>query len=195
APSVADHAMLGRHDRARCGRRLRAPRHRRQHAAEAERHGSLSAHESSRGDHRRDSAISHVPPRRSAGADDLIVTDADASMTEVAAIDPVLDDAPCGFVAFTDDGTVRMANRTLATMLGVSPDALVGRHVESMLTVGSRIFYQTHLFPMLRLHGQANEIFLLLRAAKGEDVAALANAVRRQRDGIWINECVLLRLE
>ena len=116
-------------------------------------------------------------------------------MTEVAAIDPVLDDAPCGFVAFTDDGTVRMANRTLATMLGVPPDALVGRHVESMLTVGSRIFYQTHLFPLLRLHGQANEIFLLLRAAKGEDVAALANAVRRQRDGIWINECVLLRLE
>jgi signal transduction histidine kinase len=123
------------------------------------------------------------------------VRDADASMTEIAAIDPVLDDAPCGFVAFADDGTVRMANRTLATMLGVAPDALVGRHVESILTVGSRIFYQTHLFPLLRLHGRANEIFLLLRGADGEEVAALANAVRRQRDDVWVNECVLLRLE
>ncbi len=116
-------------------------------------------------------------------------------MLDVAAIDPVLDEAPCGFVSFTDDGTVLMANRTLATMLGVAPDALVGRHVESMLTVGSRIFYQTHLFPLLRLHGHADEIFLLLRGASGDDVAALANAVRRERDGVWVNECVLLRLE
>jgi signal transduction histidine kinase len=122
------------------------------------------------------------------------VPDAGASMTELTTIDPVLDDAPCGFVSFTDDGTVQMANRTLATMLGVTAGALVGRHVESMLTVGSRIFYQTHLFPLLRLHGRADEIFLLLRAANGDEIAALANAVRRQRDGVWVSECVLLRL-
>jgi PAS domain S-box-containing protein len=106
----------------------------------------------------------------------------------------VLDDAPCGFVIFADDGTIRAANATLLEMLGYSRDELVGRHVESMLTVGARIFYQTHLFPLLRLHARAEEIFLILRARDGADVGALVNAVRRERDGEWRTECVLLRI-
>jgi len=110
------------------------------------------------------------------------------------AIDSLLDDAPCGFVAFADDGTLRVVNRTLAAMLGFAPDELAGRHVESILAVGSRIFYQTHVFPMLRLHGRVDEIFLLLRGKHGEDVAALANAVRRERDGEWVSDVVLMRI-
>ena len=112
--------------------------------------------------------------------------------------DPVvgtlLDEAPCGFVAFADDGTIRAANATLLEMLGHSRDELVGRHVESMLTVGARIFYQTHFFPLLRLQGHAEEIFLILRARDGTDVGTLVNAVRRERAGEWRTECVLLRI-
>jgi PAS domain S-box-containing protein len=110
-------------------------------------------------------------------------------------IDSLLDEAPCGFVSFADDGTMRAANRTLADMLGVRREELIGRHVESILAVGSRIFYQTHLFPLLRLHGHAEEIFLLLRAGNGEDVAVLVNGIRRERRGEWVTDCVLLRLQ
>ena len=78
-------------------------------------------------------------------------------------IDPLLDAAPCGFVSFADDGTIRATNATLLEMLGFTRDELVGRHVETILNVGTRIFYQTHFFPLLRLHGRAEEIFLLLR--------------------------------
>ncbi len=109
-------------------------------------------------------------------------------------MDSLLDGAPCGFVAFVDDGTVRVVNATLLEMLGVARDALVGRHVETVLTVGSKIFYQTHLFPLLRLHGRAEEIFLLFRSAAGEEVGALVNAVRRERDGEWITDCVVMRV-
>ena len=109
-------------------------------------------------------------------------------------LDPLLDTAPCGFVSFDDDGRVRVANRTLLDMLGYSLGEVLDRHVESILAVGSRIFYQTHFFPLLRLHGRADEIFLLLRGKSGEDVAVLANAVRRERGGEWITDAVLLRL-
>jgi|SRR5690242_2256764 len=109
-------------------------------------------------------------------------------------LDPLLDDAPCGFVSFADDGSVRALNRTLADLLGFDRKELMGRHVESILSIGSRIFYQTHFFPLLRLHGHAEEIFLLLRAKTGEDVAVFANGVRRERHGEWITDCVLLRL-
>src|SRR5687767_5154484 len=110
-------------------------------------------------------------------------------------IDPLLDTAPCGFLSFADDGTLRVVNRTLCDMLGYPADELAGRHVEMVMTIGTRIFYQTHFFPLLRLHGHAEEIFLLLRAKSGEDLAAIANAVRRERDGGWITDCVLLQVK
>ena len=109
-------------------------------------------------------------------------------------LDPVLDRAPCGFLSFADDGTIRAANRTLGAMLGFDTKELVGHHIDSLLTVGSRIFYQTHLFPLVRLQERVEEIFLLLRAKNGEDVAVLANAARRERGGEWITDCVVLQL-
>jgi signal transduction histidine kinase len=110
-------------------------------------------------------------------------------------IDPLLDGAPCGFVSFADNGTLRVVNRTLLEMLGFERGDLIGRHIESVLSIGSGIFYQTHFFPLLRLHGRADEIFLLLRAKDGEDVAALANAVRRERGGESVTDCVLVQVK
>jgi signal transduction histidine kinase len=97
-------------------------------------------------------------------------------------------------VSFADDGVVHFANLTLARTLGFTVDELVGRHVESILTVAGRIFYQTHLFPLLRLHGHADEIFLLLRHRDGSDVGALVNASRRERQGTMVNDCVLMEV-
>jgi PAS domain S-box-containing protein len=110
------------------------------------------------------------------------------------AVDSLLDTAPCGFVSFVDDGTIRAANATLRDMLGYGRDELQGRRFESILNVGSRIFYQTHFFPLVKLHGRAEEIFLLLRSKNGDDVATLCNAVRRQRGGEWITDCVFMRV-
>jgi PAS domain S-box-containing protein len=109
-------------------------------------------------------------------------------------LDPLLDTAPAGFVTFADDGTIMAANATLAAMLGYAPGELEGRRMEAILTVGGRLFYQTHFFPLIRMHGQAEEVFLLLRAADGSDVAVLANAVRRERGGTWAVDCVLVRV-
>ncbi len=110
------------------------------------------------------------------------------------ALDPLLDLAPAGFLSFADDGTITAANATLAGMLGWAPGELEGRRMEAILTVGARLFWQTHFFPMVRMHGQAEEVFLVLRAADGSDVAVLANAVRRERGGAWANDCVVVRV-
>jgi len=109
-------------------------------------------------------------------------------------LDPLLDLAPAGFLSFADDGTITAANTTLAAMLGWAPGELEGRRMEAILTVGARLFWQTHFFPMVRMHGQAEEVFLILRAADGSDVAVLINAVRRERGGTWANDCVLVRV-
>jgi PAS domain S-box-containing protein len=109
-------------------------------------------------------------------------------------LDPLLDEAPCGFLAFEDDGTLQAVNATLLRMLGYTREELAGSRVERLMGVGSRIFYQTHFFPLLRLHGRADEIFLLLRAKGGEDVAVLANAQRRERNGAHVTDCVCMQV-
>ena len=90
-------------------------------------------------------------------------------------VDPLLDTAPCGFVSFTDDGRVRSVNATFLEMLGLSQAELLGQHIETVLSNGARISYQTLFFPLLRLEGRADEIFLLLRAKDGSDVGAIGN--------------------
>ncbi len=109
-------------------------------------------------------------------------------------MDEMLDTLPCGVVSFDDDGMILCANSTLGNMLGYDAAELRGRHVETLLTVAGRIFYQTHLFPLLRLHGKAEEIFLLLRCSNGGELGTLVNAVRHIRNGAPVNECVLLEV-
>jgi signal transduction histidine kinase len=107
----------------------------------------------------------------------------------------LLDGAPCGFVSFADDGTITASNATLAAMLGYGHGELEGRRIESLMGVGTRIFYQTHFFPLVRMHGRAEEVFLLLRDREGGEVGVLANAARRRRGGSWANDCVFMRVQ
>jgi PAS domain S-box-containing protein len=117
-----------------------------------------------------------------------------AHAAEGPALGELLDGAPAGFVSFTDDGTITAANATLAAMLGYAPGELEGVRIESLMSVGARIFYQTHFFPLVRLHGRAEEIFLLLRDRDGGEVGVLANAARRERGGAWANDCVMMQV-
>ncbi|HKG14967.1 MAG TPA: STAS domain-containing protein [Pyrinomonadaceae bacterium] len=107
-------------------------------------------------------------------------------------MDELLDNAPCGFLAFADDGAILAVNATLLGWLGRDACDLLGRHVEALFQPGGRIFYQTHFFPLLRLHGRAEEIYLSLLGAGGEDVPVLVNAARRERGGSQVNDCVFV---
>jgi signal transduction histidine kinase len=109
-------------------------------------------------------------------------------------VDELLNTAPCGFLSFGEDGRVTLANATLLDLLGCDLDQVTRQHVEQLLTVGSRIFYQTHWFPMLRLHGSAEEIYLMFRAADGTERGCLVNAVRHERDGVSAYDCIIIRV-
>ena len=109
-------------------------------------------------------------------------------------MDRTLDDAPCGYVAFTDEGELRYINATLAKLLGYAREELIGQKFEALMTVGARIFYHTHFFPVLKLHGEAEEVYLALRTRSGTEVPVLVNGVRRERNGEMLSECVLVRM-
>ncbi|WP_333306211.1 diguanylate cyclase domain-containing protein [Microcoleus sp. B7-D4] len=107
-------------------------------------------------------------------------------------IDELLNTSPCGFLSFADDGTILMVNATLVQLLGHEPDELRGQKMESILPIASRIFYQTHFFPLLKLHGKVEEIYFSLRSKEGSEIPMLINAVRREKGGSFINDCILI---
>jgi PAS domain S-box-containing protein len=107
----------------------------------------------------------------------------------------LLDCAPCGVVSFTDDGCIAYINTTLLDRLGYKREDLMGQQVERLLSVGSRIFFQTHFFPLVRMHGRAQEVFMLLRPRQGEEAGMLCNAVRHERNGLTVNDCVFMEVE
>lgn len=102
-------------------------------------------------------------------------------------MDQLLNTGPCGYVFFQDDGSVISLNQTLADLLEVRKEELDGRSIESMLTVASRIFYNTHLFPLLKLHGKAEEIFISLRGKNRKDVPVLLSGQRQQTQDGYVN--------
>lgn len=105
-----------------------------------------------------------------------------------------LENAPCGLLTFTDDGYVASVNATICRLLGYEREELVGAHLQAMFSPGARVFYQTHFFPLLKLQGEVEEIYMALRAKSGEEVPFLVNARREERDGRFENDCVLVRM-
>ena len=107
-------------------------------------------------------------------------------------MDSLINTAPVGFLLFDDGGMMLDANATLADILGREAGFHAGLRFESILSTGGRIFYQTHVFPLLKLHGKVQEIYLSLRTAEGTEIPVLMNAARREKDGAAVNECVLM---
>jgi signal transduction histidine kinase len=95
-------------------------------------------------------------------------------------MDPLLDSAPFGFLVVRDDGYVELANATAAGMLDTTTEALVGAHVDNIFATPSRIFYQSHVFPTLKLQGRINEVYLSMTTASGDELPVLMNARRRE---------------
>lgn len=107
----------------------------------------------------------------------------------------LLERVPGGFISFAADGTVHEVNEALLEMLDAEQSDVVGRPFESLLTIASRIFYQTHLLPLLKLQPGVEELFLTMRCGSTpNDVAVLANFARREADGIVMYDAVLMRL-
>ncbi len=107
-------------------------------------------------------------------------------------MESLLDTAPCGFLSSTDDGKIVAINSTLLDILEYQTEELQGQHIDSIMPVASRVFCQTHLIPMLKMHDKVDEIFLSLRTKSGKDIPMLTNAMRWKRQGQMVNDWVFM---
>ncbi len=89
--------------------------------------------------------------------------------------------APCGYLTTTVDGRIVKVNRTLTEWLGYEREELIGgRRFIDLLTVGGRIFCETHFNLLLRVQTAVDEIALDIICKDGRVLPALINARQKQ---------------
>ena len=104
-------------------------------------------------------------------------------------------DAPCGLLLTDIAGTILRTNATLCRWLGYSSAALTGKvRIQDFLTVGARLFHQTHCLPILQMQGSVAQLQLDIRDSGGQRTPVLVNIVRRTVDGKVLDEWALLAM-
>ncbi|MGY1683487.1 SpoIIE family protein phosphatase [Geodermatophilus sp. SYSU D01176] len=92
------------------------------------------------------------------------------------------ENAPCGYFSALPDGRVVKANHTFCEWTGRSAGELIGVRFQDLLSIGGRVFYETHLAPLLRMQGMVREVALDVVRADGSLLPCLLNAVEVRDD-------------
>ena len=85
-----------------------------------------------------------------------------------------------GHVIADAEGKILRINQKLADWLGCDPSAAIGQRFSDLLTVGGKIYYETHLWPLLRMQGFFEEVALELGCANNQKFQVLVNAYERR---------------
>jgi PAS domain S-box-containing protein len=92
--------------------------------------------------------------------------------------------APCAYVSLSLDGLITQTNKTFAAWAAIEREHLLGSRFRDGLNMASRIYFETHLFPLLRIQGFVNEVALDFAFGGGSKFPALVNVIeRRHADG------------
>jgi serine/threonine-protein kinase RsbW len=92
------------------------------------------------------------------------------------------ENAPMGYLSTLPDGRIVKVNRTFCAWTGRPADDVVGTRFQDLLSVGGRVFHETHLRPLLRMQGAVREIALDIVRIDGSLLPCLLNAVEVRDD-------------
>ncbi|WP_166786755.1 sensor domain-containing diguanylate cyclase [Jeotgalibacillus salarius] len=88
--------------------------------------------------------------------------------------------APCGFIMTEPDGRIIEANEMISGLIGERSSELKQRHITSLLTLPSKLYFQTYFSPVISMYKKVDEMYLTLETSEGP-VPVLMNA--QERDG------------
>jgi sigma-B regulation protein RsbU (phosphoserine phosphatase) len=96
----------------------------------------------------------------------------------------MIENGPCGYISLLPNGRIQYVNRTFLNWCGHAADQMVGKRLSDFLTMAGRIYYETHIAPLLRMQATFEEIAIDAVKADGQPLQLIANAAeRRDPDG------------
>ncbi|HYE40486.1 MAG TPA: PAS domain-containing protein, partial [Ramlibacter sp.] len=107
--------------------------------------------------------------------------------------DHLFEHAACGLLCTDADGVILRINQTACSWLGYESGQLVGqKRLRDLLTVGARLFHQTHCLPILQLQGSVAEVQVDLVRHDQSRVPVLMNIVRSAAGGNIVDSVALI---
>jgi two-component system, sensor histidine kinase len=85
----------------------------------------------------------------------------------------LLEALPCGVVVTTIDGVIQQSNQEFLGWVGAGGQR--GHSLPALFTLGSRLFYETNLAPLVHLRGRVDEAVAELRLPDGGRMSVLLN--------------------
>lgn len=100
------------------------------------------------------------------------------------------ENALSGFAIADMQGQLIKVSRTLLGWLGCDHKEITGKRFSDLLSIGGKIYYETHLWPLLRMQGYFDEVAVELSCGKNPNMPVLINALERrnaagQPEFIW----------
>jgi PAS domain S-box-containing protein len=102
-----------------------------------------------------------------------------AHLVEESAED-LYENAPCGYLSTLPNGTLIKVNQTFLTWTGYRREELLGRRLQELMTIGGKMFYETHYAPLLRMQGFVSEINVDVVHKDGHPLPVLLNTTQRR---------------
>lgn len=104
--------------------------------------------------------------------------------TRIDDFEDMFENAPCGYLTLLPNRRVERANKTILRWIGYSPDEMLGKSFSDFLNMAGRIFFETHLAPLLRMQGMFEGVAIDMVNAAGEPLPMIASATEvRDADG------------
>jgi sigma-B regulation protein RsbU (phosphoserine phosphatase) len=105
----------------------------------------------------------------------------------------LFENAPCGYLTLSPDGRIAKVNETLCSWTGYTHGQFTGKRLHQFLNMAGRIYYETHIAPLLRMQGFFHEFALDFVTESGDRLPVIANAVeQRAPDGALLSTRLVL---
>ncbi|MFC8228111.1 PP2C family protein-serine/threonine phosphatase [Streptomyces sp. NPDC057287] len=131
-----------------------------------------------------------VPPGGEEADESWAVGDRDQEQLPFSALledsaEDLYENAPCGYLSTLMDGRIAKVNGTLLRWLGHRREELVGhKRFSDLLTIGGKLYHETHFSPLLHMQGEVSGIALELRTADGSRLPVMVTStVKQDSDG------------
>jgi sigma-B regulation protein RsbU (phosphoserine phosphatase) len=102
-------------------------------------------------------------------------------------VDELYDAAPCGLLVAGGGGQLLHANATICRWLQYDRSELLEKQkLQDLMSAGGRIFFHTHLQPLLRMQGSVSEVKLEIRRKDGKSLPMILNISEQAWQGTML---------
>jgi phosphoserine phosphatase RsbU/P len=99
------------------------------------------------------------------------------SDTRIDDFQDMFENSPCGYITLHTNGRIERVNRTLLGWTGHTAEEMAGKRFTDFVNMAGRIYYETHIAPLLRMQGFFNEFAIEMVTAAGEPIQMICNAL------------------